>query len=230
LDGWPQGVNPFRLVDKFPEERSPRCIPPEEDFWKVDDVANGQDRVMLLAYLHLAARRGEIFGLTWRDVDFGVKRIRLWTRKRDGGNKEFDWLPMTSELRKAIARWWDERPFKETAYVFVCLERSSFCEEYYGKPFKVRQHVMKRLCHKAGVKPFGFHAIRHLTASILYRKGYAVALIQAVLRQKDPNTTSQYLRKLGLEQVRDALEQGLRRPAKVIPFQKKTLGGGISEG
>jgi hypothetical protein len=28
------------------------------------------------------------------------------------------------------------------------------------------------LCKAAKVKPFGFHAVRHLTTSILYRKGY----------------------------------------------------------
>ena len=48
--------NPF-LVDKFPEQRHNRYIPSEDDFWKVYDVAEGQDKVMLLAYLQLAARR-----------------------------------------------------------------------------------------------------------------------------------------------------------------------------
>jgi len=73
------------------------------------------------------------------------------------------------------------------------------------------------------VKAFGFHAIRHLTASILYRKGYSLGHIQAVLRHKNPNTTSRYLRSLGLEQVRDALEEGLKKPAKVIEFEKRKV-------
>jgi hypothetical protein len=33
---------------------------------------------------------------------------------------------------------------------------------------------MRRLCDKAKVKPFGFHAIRHLTASTLFNQGYDV--------------------------------------------------------
>ena len=84
---------------------------------------------------------------------------------------------------------------------------------------------MRRQCEKAKVKPFGFHAIRHLTASILYRKGYSLGHIQAVLRHKNPNTTSRYLRTLGLEQVREALEKGLKKPAKVIKFRKKKVEG-----
>jgi hypothetical protein len=62
--------------------------------------------------------------------------------------------------------------------------------------------------------------MRHLTASILYSKAYSVAHIQAVLRHKNPNTTARYLRSLGIEQVREALEEGLKGPATVIPFQK----------
>jgi len=42
------------LVKKMPENRTPRYVPPEEDFWKVYNQAKGQDRIMLLAYLHLA--------------------------------------------------------------------------------------------------------------------------------------------------------------------------------
>jgi hypothetical protein len=106
--------------------------------------------------------------------------------------------------------------------------------------------MMKRLCKRAGVKPFGLHAIRHLTASTLYGKGYSLAHIQAVLRHKNPKTTERYLRKLGLEQVREALNDGLKRPpgtkvvllrkgketkerlekAKVIPFRKRGSANG----
>ena len=42
-----------------------------------------------------------------------------------------------------------------------------------------------------------------------------------ILRHKSPNTTARYLKTLGLEMVREALEQGLKGPASVIPFQKE---------
>ena len=54
--------NPF-LVDKFLERRQARYIPSERDFWKGYDAGEGQDKIMLLAYLQLAARRSEIFRL-----------------------------------------------------------------------------------------------------------------------------------------------------------------------
>lgn len=197
LENWPKGPNPFLSIRKYPEERKPRYVPLEGDFWKVIEVAEGQDRVMLLAFLHLGARRKEIFNLKWSDIDFENRRVRLWTRKRRGGHQEFDWIPMTTDLRDVLLEWWEERLSQNTAdkeHVFVCLTESPFCNDYFGKPFVHRQHLMKRLCERAGVKPFGFHAIRHLTASILYRKGQPTSVIQAILRHKNPHTTSLYLR------------------------------------
>jgi len=223
LEGWPKGENYFLSVDKFPEVRQPRYVPPEDDFWKVYNQVEGQDQLMLLTFLHLAARRGEIFQLKWDDVDFSNNRIGLWTQKRKGGNKEYDRLPMTTDLRGALLQWWQERLLitdVERDHVFVCLDKTPFCEEYYGKPFTVRQHFMARLCNRVKVKPFGFHAIRHLTASILYKKGYPVSVIQTILRHKNPNTTVKYLRSHGLEETREALEEGLKGPAKVLEFKK----------
>lgn len=228
INGFPQKTwNPFKAVQKFSEKRSPRYVPPEKDFWKIYFHAEGQDQIMLLTYLHLAARRKEVFNLTWEDVDFSTNQIRVWTNKRKGGAKEFDWLPMTSELKKALMNWWQERPIKESPYVFVCLNKEHFCEPYYGKPFKERRHFMKKLCVQAGVKPFGFHAIRHLTASILYHKGYDVSVIQSILRHKSPTTTNRYLRSLGLEATRDALEKGLAGPGTVILFPEKKKASGL---
>ncbi len=227
INGFPQDIlNPFKAVKKFPEKRSPRYVPPEEDFWKAYYQAKGQDQIMLLAYLHLAARRREVFNLTWEDIDFGNSQIRIWTQKREGGTKEFDWLPMTSELKKSLMGWWQERPIKNSPFVFVCLNKEHFCEPYYGKPFKERRHFMKKLCERAGIKPFGFHGIRHLTASILYHKGYDVSVIQAILRHKSPTTTNRYLKKLGLESTRQALEKGLAGPGTLVPFKTKRAARG----
>jgi len=84
----------------------------------------------------------------------------------------------------------------------------------------------REVCKKAKVEPFGFHGIRHLTASILYHKGHDVSVIQAILRHKNPTTTNRYLRTLGLEHTRKALEEGLKGPADVIQYPKKMPSGG----
>jgi integrase len=181
------------LTERFPEERHNRYIPPESDFWKVYEVLEGQDKVMMLAYLHLAARRSELYKLKWEDVDFAGQRVRIGTRKRLGGSLEYDWLPMTDELFNAMIL---HRQDAKTEWVFPNPER--------GMPFIARQRHMTRVCKKAGVKPFGLHAIRHLTASILAQEDVPMVTIQRILRHKQLTTTERYIR--GLEPVRPALE------------------------
>lgn len=230
IAGWNWGIRYMNLpspnpcaIERMPEVRHPRYIPPAKDFWKVyDSVENFQDKVMLLTFLHTAGRRSEIFRLKVSDLDFENKRLRLSTRKREGGTLEYDWLPMTKELSDNLAEWLETRDI-ESEYVFACLDKTAFCQEYYGAPFKNRLHLMRRLCDKAGVKHFGFHAIRHLTAQQLYEEhGYGLAIIQSILRHRNPNTTEQYLKKIGLKGVREALE-GLsfgNRSEKIVELRK----------
>jgi len=246
--GFPSHLaNPFRLVQRYPEKRRPRYVPQIADFWSVYDEAGRpggitglQDQVMLLTMLHTAARKGEIFwggrdkpGLTLGDVDFGRGSIRLWTRKRNGGDLEPDELPMTEELQRGLRAWLEARPL-DLDVVFYCVERTAFCESYYGKPFLKRTQLMRRLCDRAGVKRFGFHAIRHLTARHLHEQGYGVEYIQRVLRHTSPEVTRRYLAKVGVEGLRAGFDRGMPRPCRVLQFpiqpQQKTPGGSSSEG
>lgn len=197
--------NPFD-IEKMPEIRSPRYVPPPEDFWKVYKVAEGQDKIMLLACIFLAARRGEIFRLKVQDLDFDKNQVRLSTRKREDGNFEFDWQPMGPILREAF-KWWLETREINSEYVFICVDKTAFTQEHYGQPFTSRQHLFERLCEKAQVKKFGFHGIRHLTASQLFLKqGHNVAEIQKLLRHTSPNTTVGYLKSLGANGIRNMME------------------------
>lgn len=166
--------------------QKPRYVPPEADFWKVYDVAEGEDKVLLLAFLHTAARRNEMFSLKWEDVDLANSKIRLWTRKRKGGGFEFDWLPLTDRLTDALA---DHAKSKRSEYVF--------CDES-GTPYVERQRLIPRLCKLAGVKRFTYHAIRHLTASILAQEGLDIVTIQKMLRHKNPVITTIYLHQQGI--------------------------------
>jgi integrase len=105
-------------------------------------------------------------------------------------------VPMTVDLKNALLIFREKRLSQSNVdkeHVFVCLENTPFCEDYYGKPFMVRQHFMKKLCKKAKVEQFGFHSIRHLVATTLYHKGHNLIEIQAILRHKNSTTTGKYL-------------------------------------
>lgn len=187
--------NPFELVDLFPHDAVGHYVPPEEDFWKTYEEASAQNKIMLLTFLHTAGRRSEIYRLRWEDVDFTQNRIRLFTRKRKSGALEADWLPMTDKLIKALT---EQREFATGEWVFVQTRG-----HYIGHPFTENRGFPKEICRRAGVKPFGCHGIRGLTASILGRENVPLKVIQEVLRHRNLRTTELYVR--GLEPVRPHL-------------------------
>ncbi len=189
-------ANPFLQAERFPESRSPRYIPPVTDFEKVLEAATGQDKLLLLALLYLAARKGELFRLRWDDVDFSSGTVRLGTKKRKDGSMEYAEIPMASELYEAML---EHRQSAVNEWVFV-----QSVGRHSGKPYTENRGFPQELCEEIGVKPFGCHAIRHLTASILASRDVPMVTIQAILRHKKLATTERYVR--GLAPVRPALE------------------------
>jgi integrase len=55
------------------------------------------------------------------------------------------------------------------------------------------RYMMERLCQRTGVKPFGFHAIRHHVSNVLNDFGKAsMKQIQKLLRHRRQSTTENY--------------------------------------
>jgi integrase len=84
-----------------------------------------------------------------------------------------------------------------------------------------------RFCLALGqlqIKPFGFHSIRHLTASTLYKLGCLIADIQSVLRHQSATTTAKYIKSLGREAVRPALEAFSQQKGNVLVFRPRETG------
>lgn len=185
--------NPF-LTERFPEVRTFRKVPTVQDFWAVYEVAESdQDKTMLLAYLHLAARRNEIFHLRREDVDLVNRKVRLCTRKRKDGSLHYDWLPLTDRLHGALA---DHLALAAGEWVFP--------DPVTGLPYVARQRWLHRLCAKAQVDAFGLHGIRHLSASILIQAKVSLLDVQLILRHQNLTTTQRYVHRL--QSVRSAVE------------------------
>lgn len=196
--------NPFAIIQRFAESRNERSVPSIEDFWQVYSLAeNYQDRLMLLCCLHTGARRDEVFRLQWKDVDFSARKIRLYTKKNELGEWKSAWIPLTYDLEKML------REHQKTTGLlrFVFLNQ---CDDDPQKwvPYQFRQHWLKKLCVKAGVKQFGFHGIRHLFASILASKNIPLVEIQKMLRHGSITTTARYIH---------SLDAGNREAVEVLP-------------
>lgn len=208
VEGFPQVIAPFKGVKPFPAVQDDRYVPSEEDVVKVLQQAEGQDLVLLLTLYFTGGRRGEIFRLSWdRDVRLdtsnGQGKIRLSDHKAGNGQARCRWLDMHPELAKALAWWREARPCK-VDNVFM----QTHCDGALGEPFRQRNTFMKRLCARAGVKPFGFHALRHKSAAITFvTSGLNAA--QVLMGHYRATTTDRYVRSAGLYTDHSAIMDAL---------------------
>ena len=203
VEGFPQDMPALERIKPFPVDSRERYVPPDEDVIRVLRVASGQDLVMLLALYYTGARRGEIFRLTWADVDLTAARIRLTDHKAGAGRKRVRWLEMHPDLVQALQWWRLNRPCN-VPNVFMRIEHDSAL----GEPFTERSKLMPRLCARADVKPFGFHALRHKAASIAFAGG-GLNAAQQLMGHYRATTTDIYIRSAGIYESQDAIIQAL---------------------
>ena len=193
IEGFPQSPALIESIPPFTVDPGERYVPPEEDVIKVLRKASGQDLVMLLTYYFTGGRRSELFRLSWeRDVRLEAGKLRLTDYKGKNGKKRTRWYDMHPELVKAYAWWWHARPCA-VDNVFMQVH----CRTHLGEPFTQRRWLMPNLCEKAGVKPFGFHGLRHKSAAITFEAG-GIAAAQILMGHDRATTTDRYVRSVGL--------------------------------
>jgi len=113
--------------------------------------------------------------------------------------------------------------FKDAVYVFLCLEKKKFCQESYGKPFKHRQHFMSNLCERAKVKPFGFHSNPSPNSINPVQTGLCGCRYSVYLRHQSATITAKYIKSLGLEGVRLALEALSQQEGRILTFKPREV-------
>jgi integrase len=106
---------------------------------------------------------------------------------------KYDYFPMSDALYESLWWWWSNRAVKDSPYVFP-NDRPG---PHYGKPHVDHRKFLQRLCMRAGVRPFGYHAMRRYVASVLADTHKISAMtIQRILRHKKLATTERYIQKI----------------------------------
>jgi len=103
---------------------------------------------------------------------------------------KYRWIDMSDDLFNDLLGLWKNRKFKESPYVFVYDNPIS---AHHGKPFTARRKFIKGICKRAGVKKFGFHALRRFVASVLADEKVPLKKVQMVLGHAALHTTERYV-------------------------------------
>ena len=165
-------TNPAANIEKYPATPRRRYVPPLPDVMKVLAVGDQEQRAYLAVIVNTMARVREINRLKWKDIHKDYLILR--TRKA----KNSDLVERKIPLNKTLLSTLDNIP-RDGEYVFP--------NPRTGKPYDYRKKMMRGLCKRAGVKPFTFHALRHLGATRLDNKKVPLTIIQGLLgHQRGP--------------------------------------------
>lgn len=177
--------NPCTAIDKMPHDIAEKTIPSEKEVLAIIAAsASGDDRDIVLTCIHTLGRIDEVLRLRWQDVNFDLRSLTLWTRKRKGGEYEADQLPLNDALYGVLYGRWKAR--KQDAWVFFNEKRET---RYMHRP-----KMMRGICKRAKIPFYGFHALRHFMATMLSDKAkVSTPVVSALLRHKNIRTTEIYL-------------------------------------
>lgn len=184
-------IDPTKGIRPFSIEQVKRYVPPIEHIRKVLGCADPEQHSYLTVLIHTMARVDAVNQLRWEDVydDYLI----LKTRKARNSNLKLIHVPINQTLKDTLAKL----P-RKSEYVFTNPKT--------GKPYVYRNALMKRLCKRAGVKRFSYHALRHFGASRMVQQGVPLTDIQQILGHEKVTTTAIYLRAMG-DGVKEAVKK-----------------------
>ena len=172
--------NPLRDIRKLREPRGRvRFLTEEErDALLVECKAHSETlHTLVVMALSTGARKGELLGLRWPDVD--MKRGMLTFHQTKNGERRA--APLTGLAHRLLAKHAKVRRL-DTVLLFPGLN---------GRPLVIDK-MFREAAARAGIKDFRFHDLRHTAASALAMNGATIAEIAEVLGHKTLQMVKRY--------------------------------------
>lgn len=178
--------NPMEKVSKGKESRGRvRFLSDEERTSLLESCMQAKDTpelmIIVLLALTTGARRGEISGLCWKQIDF-TRRVIVLEDTKNGDRRA---LPLAGPALNALQKWHDQNTAQGLGFLVFPGRLDKLKPLDFEKAWRT---VLKR----AELKDFRFHDLRHSTASYLAMNGASLAEIAEVLGHKTLQMVKRY--------------------------------------
>ena len=170
-----------------------------------NDARKAADAIRLL--MLTGARRSEILGLRWKDLDWQAHRAVLQRTK----NKERRSLTLVPQVITELRKIQKVRRL-DTDRIFVNLTRDIRESGYHKSGYFYFEKAWRAALAEAGIKNFRFHDLRHSAASYMAMNGATASEIAAVLGHKTLQMVKRYAH-LSDEHIKNVVE---RTAAKIL--------------
>lgn len=175
--------NPAKGVERNTESKRRRYLNGDELARLTTALAKHVDQQManiIRMLLLTGARRGEVLGMRWADLDL---KTGTWTKPgSETKQKTEHTVPLSAPARQLLAELRDARPLGE--FVFPGDGKS-------GHVVAIKK-AWAAICKSAGIGGLRIHDLRHSFASQLASGGASLPLIGALLGHSNPTTTHRY--------------------------------------
>ena len=135
--------------------------------------------VMTLLSLNTGLRRGEMFKLSWSDVQLKSKTLTIGGENAKSGLTRH--IPLNRESLEVLSKW--KAQTFSTGLVFPSKD---------GKPFTTIKRSWGSLLEAANITGFRWHDLRHDFASKLVMAGVPLNTVRELLGHRDLTTTLRY--------------------------------------
>ena len=175
---WEQfdGLSPAKRVKFLKENNTRERYLKKEETARLLQNADEKLRPILIVALNTGMRRGEIFGLEWKNIDFGCNTIHLYETK----NGKERTVPMNREVKEILMKLHKN---SQSSYVFAHKDGS----QIRG----VRKSFFTALV-KSGISNFRFHDLRHCFCSNLVMRGIDLNTVRELAGHKSIQMTLRY--------------------------------------
>jgi len=172
--------NPFLKVTKMKEPRGRIRFLSDDERQRLLEVCQKSESeylyLIVMLCLSTGARKMEVLGLQWKDIDLKREKIILYDTK----NKEVRSLPLKGRALELMEK---HEKVRRSEYVFPSKDGA--------KPVDIRTPWETALI-KANITDFRFHDLRHSAASYLAMEGATLSEIAAVLGHKTMQMVKRY--------------------------------------
>ncbi|MEM8940735.1 MAG: site-specific integrase [Pseudomonadota bacterium] len=153
--------------------------------------------IVLLA-LNTGLRRGDLFSLEWRHVDFSNKQIRKVIDKTRRKNHDLlpAVLPLSAEAMRVLTQWKKQSSGSDLV----------FPSPVTGGKLNNIKKAWEGLMTSSGIQNFRFHDLRHTFASKLVMAGIPLNTVRELMTHSDPKMTLVYAH-LSPSHMADAIDQ-----------------------
>ena len=191
-EGWgpvPEGCNPCRSVEKYPERSRERFLTDPEfarlgrvldetvETGAVSPLAAAAIRLLMLTGCH----KSEILTLRWSDADLGAREIHLGDGKT--GPRAVQLPPTAVGLLEALPRR------KDSPWVFQGNDRDG---RFSGGGLDHAWRTVRTVRTAAGLEDVRLHDLRHSFASRALALGETLPVIGKLLGHTQVQTTARY--------------------------------------